>query len=570
MRPGPLLALALLATSSSAVAQNEARHWVYFDSRETPKGPVLVVESGGRETVLACEADLALISYLADGNYGVLERISLSLGDTNRVLLRFPVDGIASVDRAELRLTMHLSRIPPVAPFDLAVHRVEEAWSEYGATWSDQPALAVEPSATKRVEPHDGEVRIDVTALVAEWVSGATPEHGICLKALDPIGPPTSSGSSGPGRMSVDDIDRLDSESMSYAPSLDRAFERAREERRPVLAIVTAAWNEDDPNAHEKLLLRTVLTQPVVRELIERRFVLVRVVYSPQVFANPRGDDPRLRRLGTWVHAGKAPALVIARPDGTHLATRQSIGTFDHGLVYQFWGTSLRTKRSDRRSRFSVDGQLASGAWSYNKRFGETWIGGFGGWPETEKGRAHSMNTGLALAPLARARRAGFDVPEEVLASGLAALDDMRVGTGRYTYTWPEPRNFEGADASIARAPVCELARMRLGASDANELGATLDLFMEQRVRLRMPVKLTESWLPPHGYSSYFYFFAYYHAATALSELGGLRAKRDLEQLAVDLYAVVEADGTWVDYEAIGKPYSTAMALLVLDLAARQ
>jgi hypothetical protein len=34
-----------------------------------------------------------------------------------------------------------------------------------------------------------------------------------------------------------------------------------------------------------------------------------------------------------------------------------------------------------------------------------------------------------------------------------------------------------------------------------------------------------------------------------------------------DLLRVVEADGTWVDYESIGKSYGTAMALHVLFLA---
>jgi hypothetical protein len=39
-------------------------------------------------------------------------------------------------------------------------------------------------------------------------------------------------------------------------------------------------------------------------------------------------------------------------------------------------------------------GQLESGAWSYSKSWGEAWRGGFGGWPNTDKGRAHGMNTG--------------------------------------------------------------------------------------------------------------------------------------------------------------------------------
>jgi len=34
-----------------------------------------------------------------------------------------------------------------------------------------------------------------------------------------------------------------------------------------------------------------------------------------------------------------------------------------------------------------------------------------------------------------------------------------------------------------------------------------------------------------------------------------------------DVLKVGEADGTWVDFEEIGKPYGTAMALHILDLA---
>jgi hypothetical protein len=42
-----------------------------------------------------------------------------------------------------------------------------------------------------------------------------------------------------------------------------------------------------------------------------------------------------------------------------------------------------------------------------------------------------------------------------------------------------------------------------------------------------------------------------------------------LALLRDDVLKVGEADGTWVDYEAIGKPYGTAMALHILHLARR-
>ena len=74
------------------------------------------------------------------------------------------------------------------------------------------------------------------------------------------------------------------------------------------------------------------------------------------------------------------------------------------------------------------------------------------------------------------------------------------------------------------------------------------------------------TWLPPRAYTSYFYFFAYDHAARAIVHRGD-RAAEQLGRLRDDLLRVVEADGTWLDFEPIGKPYGTATALHILYLA---
>jgi hypothetical protein len=89
---------------------------------------------------------------------------------------------------------------------------------------------------------------------------------------------------------------------------------------------------------------------------------------------------------------------------------------------------------------------------------------------------------------------------------------------------------------------------------------------MDHRVDLRAPVKLTEAWASRHNYSSYFYHFAYDHAARAIIDNGESVPER-LAQIRTDLLHVAEADGTWVDFEVIGKPYGTAMALHTLFLA---
>jgi RNA polymerase sigma factor (sigma-70 family) len=216
--------------------------------------------------------------------------------------------------------------------------------------------------------------------------------------------------------------------------------------------------------------------------------------------------------------------------------------------------------------RLLLAGQCPHGGWSYNFRFGVSWKGGVGGWPKTDKGREHSMNTGPALLALTRARALGYEVPAEALAEGRRALLGMREKAGSWTYTYPEPRNFTGPDQSIARAPVCEQALLRLGGGSKADLEATLALFMKYRRDLRSVAKLTESWLGPRCYSSYFYFFAYDHAARAIAEHKD-GAKERLRELRDDLLRVVEVDGTWVDFDAIGKPYGTAMALHVLYLA---
>ncbi len=208
-----------------------------------------------------------------------------------------------------------------------------------------------------------------------------------------------------------------------------------------------------------------------------------------------------------------------------------------------------------------VGGQLPSGAWSYDHGFGTRWKGGFGGWPKTDKGRAHSMNTGPALVSLGRAKKSGFKIDDAVIKKGVEALLAMRKKPGVYTYTWPEPENFAELDQSIGRASACELALRLLGAAKETDAGVAVDAFMKYRADLRIPVKLTPGWMAPRCTSSYFYCFAYYDASRLLAELG---EKEKLAKLREDLLAVVEADGTWVDFQSTGKPYATAMALLVM------
>lgn len=279
-------------------------------------------------------------------------------------------------------------------------------------------------------------------------------------------------------------------------------------------------------------------------------------------------DGARKERVAsTLERAERWLAEHVAKADAAELNSFAAAYWVDHVLARRARGLAS-AEELQAAADLLAGGRMENGAWSYSKRFGETWKGGFAGWPTTDEGRAHSMNTAIALDALARAKAAGARVDEAKLAASTKTLLAMRVAAGRWTYTWPEPRNFEDLDASIARASACERALWRMKAVPAADVRTAIDAFLGARKTLRVPVKLSASWLPPHGLSSYFWFFAYDEAARALVAVSDAQSKRDLAKLRADVLSVVEPDGTWVDFEDTGKPYGTAMALRLLALTA--
>jgi hypothetical protein len=217
--------------------------------------------------------------------------------------------------------------------------------------------------------------------------------------------------------------------------------------------------------------------------------------------------------------------------------------------------------------RLLLAGQCPTGGWSYDYQFAVRWAKDRD--PQTFPARTHSMNTGLALLALARARARGHEVDAKALEIGRKALLAMRERPGVYTYIYPGPKNFNTPESSAARGAICEHALAVLGAVPDQDIDAAVDQFMKFRDELRLPVKVWgPTWLPPRAYTSYFYFFAYDHAARAIAYRGD-HVTEKLGSLRDDVLGVAEVDGTWLDFEPIGKPYGTAMALHVLYLARR-
>jgi hypothetical protein len=281
-------------------------------------------------------------------------------------------------------------------------------------------------------------------------------------------------------------------------------------------------------------------------------------VLAAQALLSWMDDLDAQRRERVAVALGKADAWLdasVAKAPAAELNSFAAAYYVDY-LLDRFARKRAKRADVDVALRQLVGGVCPSGAWSYSRRFGQNWRG---------NERTHSVNTGLAVWVLARAKAAGLAVDEDALAGGVKALVAMRKEPAAYTYMWPGKPNFETDDASIARAPLCDTALLRVGRVSRDDVRASLDVFMKLRMELRATGKTsTPYWLPPHAYTSYFFHFAYYHAAGALAELGDAQAKKDLATLRDDLLGWSEPDGTWVDDLLLGKPYGTAAALLTL------
>ncbi|MHC4162901.1 MAG: hypothetical protein ACYSUM_12290 [Planctomycetota bacterium] len=313
--------IAILLLAGAARADNKPDHWVFFESKETGNGPrlELTLRNGSRRSLPVVE-DSTLISYLPQGVYGRMPSLSISMGDTNRVLLHFGRVPKA-IKRAELVVSMKLSEMAPSEEFKLALFPVAAAWGEHRTSWDKQPAAAKEPVFETKVAPREGVLKWDVTAALKEKAP-----HGWLLKVLDP----------------VRNLDATLGEVVSWLESTEEARAQAKRERKHVLALVLGSPTGKQRSFTETLFTAVVLADPDVRAVVRERFVPLRIGVRGQAYTLGvgRGNDP-LAALGTRLAVAKPPALVVATARGKHVATLQSIGTFSPGLVHRFLAKAL-------------------------------------------------------------------------------------------------------------------------------------------------------------------------------------------------------------------------------------
>ncbi|MFO0983027.1 MAG: hypothetical protein U1E76_15080 [Planctomycetota bacterium] len=188
-----------------------------------------------------------------------------------------------------------------------------------------------------------------------------------------------------------------------------------------------------------------------------------------------------------------------------------------------------------------------------------------GGWSYMPSPRTHSFNTAIVLLLFADARALDLQVPGDAIANAQRFLASLRNPKDERDYWYAPQMRFEPR-ASSCRSALCELALLQSGDRGAQRrLGPAVDFFFEGEPGARSVTKIYESFLSPKPLQdAYHYYFGHYYAACALDHLAEPKAAALAKRQLAILKKQVEADGSFVDAQAQGKSYSTAMALLAM------
>lgn len=193
-----------------------------------------------------------------------------------------------------------------------------------------------------------------------------------------------------------------------------------------------------------------------------------------------------------------------------------------------------------------------------------------GGWSYCASPRTHSFNTALVLLEFAELVRLGVEVPTAPVEKAQNFLASLRNPKDARDYWYAQAMHFEPR-AATCRSALCELALLESGdAGAAARLAPAVASFFDGERDARSVTKIYESFLSPKSLQdAYHYYFGHYYAARALARLPSAAARSWATQQIGILLRQVEVDGSFVDAQAQGKSYSTAMAVLALLEARR-
>jgi hypothetical protein len=167
--------------------------------------------------------------------------------------------------------------------------------------------------------------------------------------------------------------------------------------------------------------------------------------------------------------------------------------------------------------------------------------------------------TGAVVHGLTVAKRAGAEVPEEVLKRAGEGLLKNRGEGGRQPYSGGKP---SAERNSMARSALCELALFEGGHVKLDDVATALESYWRHLDKLEA-VRVCD-FHADQELGGFFFWHGVFHSCEAACALEGEPRKEHLAKFRAQVLSIPEFDGSFIDSHELGKSYGTAMALLVL------
>lgn len=139
--------------------------------------------------------DTYIAQWYPSSNFGIVPYLYICRykqnGDSYRSLLEFDLGNVGSnfippgsvIRNAYLNLRIYRNEIPSGTTIIMNVYRVQQNWSETGATWNNQPISASTPDGSAAITSgQSGLVKVDLSNLVKEWFQGEVVNRGIVIR----------------------------------------------------------------------------------------------------------------------------------------------------------------------------------------------------------------------------------------------------------------------------------------------------------------------------------------------------------------------------------------------------
>lgn len=297
------------------------------------------------------------------------------------------------------------------------------------------------------------------------------------------------------------------------------------------------------------------------------------IAASALILAPGYDDDPDRRRA-----VYRATEFIVSAIDHPLMAHQ-----FEAGYDVRGWGYAygldylLRLKRLDRAPddlgdrieaaiRFYIDGIEATvipenGGWNYARRAGFS-----------KPGRPSPFMTAPTLQALFAAVAQGYRVNEDMITSGLDALEGARTPSGAIMYAGHEGESSnESVPGSVGRMLVAESTLFLAERSNRERVRGAIDAFIVHWQWLDKRRAQTGTHVRPYSIAPYYFYYAHYYAAMAV-ELLPPRERAEYRRRINDLlFANQLDDGSWNDRVfPRSANYGTAMAIQALMMPERE